>query len=108
LGVLVMMRKSPRLSNGRGSIRRFAAACDARELRMLRIRIKDRGPITAFRWRGVPGEYAAPARPRGVAEKAGIGVQRGRKVLELQPPGFLAGGVEGFARVVEGLLRVVR
>lgn len=62
---------------------------------MLRLRIEDKGPIAAFRWRGVPGEAAAPACHQGVAEEAGRA-------------GFLAGGVEGFARVVEGLLRAAR
>ena len=74
---------------------------------MLRKRIEDEGPI-AFRWRGVPGEGTALARPQGVAAEAGIGVQWGRKVPGVQPPGFLTGAVEGFARVVEGLLRAAR
>ena len=46
-GIFVMMRRSPRLSDERGSIRRFAAARDARELGMLRIRIEDGGSIAA-------------------------------------------------------------
>jgi hypothetical protein len=58
---------------------------------MLRIGIEGKGPAAAFRWRGVPGEDAAPARLRGVAEAAGRG-------------GFLAGGVAGFA----GVPRAVR
>src|SRR5712672_251149 len=87
LRVSVMMRRSPRLSNGQGPVRRFAAARDARELRMLRIWIEDKGPIAAFRWRGVPGEDAALPRPQGVAEEAGLAVQWGRKVLEVRPPG---------------------
>ena len=64
---------------------------------MLRIRIEQRSPITAFRWRGAPNEDAARARPR-----------RRRKPLEVQPPGFLAGGVEGFARVLDDLPRAAR
>jgi hypothetical protein len=43
----------------------------------------------------VPGEEAALARHQGVAEAAGR-------------VGLLAGGVEGFARVIEGLLRAAR
>jgi hypothetical protein len=58
--------------------RRFAAARDARELRMLRIRIEGKGPTAAFRWRGVPGEDAAPVRLQGVAAQAGLAVQWGR------------------------------
>ena len=48
-----------------------AAACDARELRVLRVGIGGNGPVAAFRWRGVPGEEAVPVRLRGVAEAAG-------------------------------------
>ncbi len=54
---------------------------------MLRIRIEDKGPVAACRWRGVPGEDAAPACLRGVAEAAGR-------------VGFLAGRVAGFAGVL--------
>jgi hypothetical protein len=64
---------------------------------MLRIRIEHKSPITAFRWRGAPGRDAAPTRP-----------QRRRKLLEVPPPRFLAGGAEGFARVVDGLPRAAR
>jgi len=58
---------------------------------MLRIGIEDKGPVAAFRWRGVPGEDAGLARLLGVAEAVGSG-------------GFLAGGVAGFA----GALRAAR
>lgn len=64
---------------------------------MLRIRIEHESPFTAFRWRGAPGEDAAPTRP-----------QRRRKLLKVQPPGFLAGGAEGFARVLDGPPRAAR
>jgi hypothetical protein len=57
---------------------------DARELRMLRIGTEDKGPVAAFRWRGMPGEDAALARLRGVGEAAGR-------------VGFLAGRVAAFA-----------
>ena len=46
-------------------------ACDASELRVLRVGIGGNGPVVAFRWRGVPGEEAVPVRLRGVAEAAG-------------------------------------
>jgi hypothetical protein len=65
---------------------------------MLRIRIEDRGPIAAFRWRGVPGEDAA---------RAGGRSEEGQRDAVMRAD-LLAGGAEGFARVVEGLLRVVR
>lgn len=47
------------LGQRQGPVRRFAAARGTRELRMLRIRIEDNGPIAAFRGRGVTGESAA-------------------------------------------------
>jgi len=54
---------------------------------MLRIRIEDKGPVAAFRWRGVPGADAGLARLRGVAGEAGR-------------VGFLAGGGAGSAGVL--------
>jgi hypothetical protein len=56
---------------------------------MLRIRIEDKGPGAAVRWRGVPGRFEG--RPRDTVMCAG-----------------LLAGVEGFTRVVEGPLRAVR
>ena len=79
-------------------MRRFAAACDARELRMLRVRIEDKGRVAAFRRRGVPGEDAA---------RAGGRSEEGLRDAILRTD-LLAGCVEGFARVAEGLLRAVR
>jgi hypothetical protein len=64
---------------------------------MLRIRIEHKSPIMAFRWRGAPGEDAAPTR-----------LQRRRKLLQVQPHGFPAGGAEGLARVLDGLPRAAR
>ena len=57
--------------------------------------MRTRGPIAAFRWCGVPGEEAALACHQGVAEAAGRA-------------DLLAGGVAGFARVIEGLQRAAR
>ena len=71
------------------------------------IRIGRKGPFTAFRWRGAPGGAAAPAAPQG-ATAEGPGVNRRRKLLEVQPPGLQAGGAAGCARVLEGLPRASR
>jgi hypothetical protein len=65
---------------------------------MLRIGIEDECPTAAFRWHGVPGEDAA--RAGGRSEE---GVRDAVMRADL-----LAGDVEGFARVVEGLLRALR
>lgn len=70
-------------------VRRFAAGQDTRDVRLLRIRIEDKGPIQAFHWRGAPDETSAHARIEGIAqaaEEAGLGVHWGRKVLEVRPP----------------------
>lgn len=67
------------------------------ELRMLRIGIEDKCPTAAFRWHGVPGEDAARAGGRS-AQGLRDAVMRAD----------LAGDVQGFACVVEGLLRAVR
>jgi trehalose 6-phosphate phosphatase len=140
---------------------------------MLGIRIEDKGPIAAFRWRGILGEDASLARLLGVAEAAGarrsagaqcaggaaarLPIEKGQSVADLagasQPDvalfggndvtafdalealaadgrlggalrvrmrseegprdivrraDLLVGGVEGFPRVLEGLLRAAR
>ena len=80
---------APALKGWEKRVRRFAADQDLRDVRMLRIRIEDKGPIQAFHWRGAPDETAAHARVEGVAqaaEAAGLGVHWGRKVLEVRPP----------------------
>jgi trehalose 6-phosphate phosphatase len=70
-------------------VRRFVARHDSAELRALRVRIEDKGPIVALHWRGAPDEAAALARVEELAseaEAAGLATHWGRKVLELRPP----------------------
>ena len=70
-------------------MRRFAAEHDTRELRLVRVRMEDKGPITAFHWRGAPDEDAARTQLEGLAqeaETAGFSTHWGRKVLEVRPP----------------------
>jgi trehalose 6-phosphate phosphatase len=60
-----------------------------RDLKLLRIRIEDKGPIQAFHWRGAPDEEAARTWLDGVAQEAeaeGLATHWGRKVLEIRPP----------------------
>jgi trehalose 6-phosphate phosphatase len=62
---------------------------NARDLKRLRLRIEDKGPIKAFHWRDVPDEGAAEAWLTGVASEAeaeGLAIHWGRKVLEIRPP----------------------
>src|SRR5205823_1230487 len=69
-------------------VRRFASArSDA--LRAVGIQVEDKGPIVAFHWRGAPDEDAARARLEELApeaERDGLAVHWGRKVLEVRPP----------------------
>ena len=70
-------------------VRGFALERDSAELRALRVRIEDKGPIMTFHWRGAPDEEAAHARVRqiaGEAEAEGLWTHWGRKVLEIRPP----------------------
>jgi trehalose 6-phosphate phosphatase len=71
-------------------VRKFVHAREnVRELKLLRIRIEDKGPIKAFHWRDVPEEAAAETWLTGVAREAeaeGFATHWGRKVLEIRPP----------------------
>jgi trehalose 6-phosphate phosphatase len=70
-------------------IREFGREADTSELRRLRIRLEDKGPIVAFHWRGAPDEGAARAAIDALAaraEAAGLRTHWGRKVLEVRPP----------------------
>ena len=67
----------------------FARERDTPELRALRVRIEDKGPIMSFHWRGAPDEEAAHALVRRIASEAeaeGLWTHWGRKVLEIRPP----------------------
>jgi trehalose 6-phosphate phosphatase len=72
------------------AVRSFVAAREnVRELKLLRVRIEDKGPIKAFHWRGVADEEAAETWLTGVAQEAeaeGLATHWGRKVLEIRPP----------------------
>ena len=79
----------PAVAEWADRVRAFVREHDARELRTLRIRIEDKGPIIAFHWRGAPDEGAARRRTEEIAadaEAAGLHTHWGRKVLEIRPP----------------------
>jgi trehalose 6-phosphate phosphatase len=79
----------PRVASWTPRIRAFAAAVDTVALQQLRVRREDKGPISAFHWRGAPNERAAVAAVDAIeaaAIAAGFDARRGRKVLEIQPP----------------------
>jgi trehalose 6-phosphate phosphatase len=70
-------------------VRGFALGKDSAELRMMRVRIEDKGPIVAFHWRGARDEAAALKAIQAIAEEAesaGFLTHWGRKVLEIRPP----------------------
>ena len=82
-------RLVPAFKSWEGRVRGFAAERDTPELRRMRIRIEDKGPISAFHWRGVPDEDAARKRLEEIAKEAeagGLTTHWGRKVLEIRPP----------------------
>jgi trehalose 6-phosphate phosphatase len=72
-----------------GRVRGFVTDRDTPELRRLRVRIEDKGPISAFHWRDVPDEDDARRHLENIAAEAqaeGLAIHWGRKVLEVRPP----------------------
>jgi trehalose 6-phosphate phosphatase len=70
-------------------IHEFGREVDTAELRRLRVRLEDKGPIIAFHWRGAPDQEAARAAIDSIASRAeatGLRTHWGRKVLEVRPP----------------------
>ena len=81
-------RVNPAFKSWEGRVKAFAAERDTPDLRRLRVRIEDKGPIVALHWRGAPDEEAALARVQELAAEAeadGLAIHWGRKVLELRP-----------------------
>jgi trehalose 6-phosphate phosphatase len=79
----------PAFGTWRDQVHRFVAERDDPELRRLRVRIEDKGPIMAFHWRGAPDEEVAQTRVQSIADEAelaGLATHWGRKVLEVRPP----------------------
>jgi trehalose 6-phosphate phosphatase len=79
----------PAFATWRDRVRAFALGKDSAELRMMRVRIEDKGPIVAFHWRGARDEADALTRIQAIAaeaEGAGFLTHWGRKVLEIRPP----------------------
>ena len=80
----------PQLLEWTARVREFAARVYGPEHQRLRVRSEDKGSIAAFHWRGAPDEDRAEAAVREIAEAAqreGLAVHWGRKVLEVRPPG---------------------
>ena len=82
-------RIAPDFQEWEPRVKEFVSERDTPELRVLRVRIEDKGPIMTFHWRGAPDEEAARARVEELAaeaEGAGLSIHWGRKVLEIRPP----------------------
>src|SRR3954454_10629011 len=79
----------PAFATWKDRVQAFALGKDSPELRMMRVRIEDKGAIVAFHWRGARDELAALTAVQGIAaeaESAGLLTHWGRKVLEIRPP----------------------
>jgi trehalose 6-phosphate phosphatase len=79
----------PGLEDWARRIQDFGREADTAELRRLRVRLEDKGPIIAFHWRGARDEEAARSAIDAIAERAtaaGLRTHWGRKVLEVRPP----------------------
>jgi trehalose 6-phosphate phosphatase len=82
-------RVMPDFARFLAEVQGFARERDTPEVRALRVRIEDKGPIVSFHWRGAPDEEAAHALVQRIASQAvseGLWTHWGRKVLEVRPP----------------------
>lgn len=107
--VVAAGEKKPQLldafASWQGKVAGFVAERqEDRELKRLRVRIEDKGPIKAFHWRGAPDEQAAETWLAGIAQQApeaGLDVHWGRKVLEIRPPVHVSKG-DGIRTLLAG------
>src|SRR3954453_11397020 len=79
----------PAFATWKDRVQAFALGKDSPELRMMRVRIEDKGAIVAFHWRGARDEAAALTAVEAIAaeaESAGLLTHWGRKVLEIRLP----------------------
>ena len=79
----------PQLEDWARRIHDFCREADTTDLRRLRVRLEDKGPIVAFHWRGARDEEAARSAVDAIAARApaaGLRTHWGRKVLEIRPP----------------------
>jgi trehalose 6-phosphate phosphatase len=95
-------RPHPSLHGKQRDAAEFVARLSDAELAASGLRLEDKGPIQALHWRGADDEGGAEAYAAQIAtaaEQAGLRPHRGRKVLELRPPGAVGKG-----EAVEALL----
>lgn len=83
-------RLDPALRERERDAAELVATLDPAALAGAELRLEDKGPIQALHWRGASDVERAEALVEEIAstaERAGLALRRGRKVLELRPPG---------------------
>jgi trehalose 6-phosphate phosphatase len=91
----------PEFAHWAKRVQQFTRAA-AEQLRPLRVRAEDKGPIVALHWRGAPDQEEAEAAVREVARRAegrGLRTHWGRKVLEIRP-GMELSKANGLAKLL--------
>ncbi len=86
-------------------VRGVAARAGDERLRAAGIRVEDKGPIVALHWRAADDQARAEGVAREIAaeaERAGLVVHEGRKVMELRPP-VAIGKDAAVRRLLEGV-----
>jgi trehalose 6-phosphate phosphatase len=81
-------RLEPALAGHEGDAAAFLSELGPEAPTAADLRVEDKGPIQALHWRGAAGDGAAEGRAREIAaeaERRGLAVHWGRKVLELRP-----------------------
>jgi trehalose 6-phosphate phosphatase len=94
----------PELAQWTTRVRDFAARAYGAEHQRIRVRSEDKGAIAAFHWRGAPDEQVAEQAVHEIArlaEREGLAVHWGRKVLEVRPPVRFDKGL-GIATLLRG------
>lgn len=94
----------PELAAWTSRVRDFVTRVYTPEHQLIRVRSEDKESIAAFHWRGAPDERAAEQAVREIAaeaERDGLAVHWGRKVLEVRPPVEFDKGL-GIAALLSG------
>jgi len=94
----------PALEEWAQRIHEFGREVDTPELRRLRVRLEDKGPIFAFHWRGAPDQEAARAAIDMIASRAEATGTSLAAIVVIAGMATLAQGAYGNVVVGKGLL----